>query len=178
MHRRNQSLFNTRGIPRLLERERSEVPVEVWVERKDERGFGEDELVFGAVEGRSEMKEETTEQMTDEEVREMLLSGDCEFGGNLLRIRRVMPPGIDADEVRKYASENGTYFECCDAYFIEGWDEYFQPENISGGLIDFGEMHVPPLGGLTQEQLEMVIDREFEKSAPKTGEWIRRVSTQ
>lgn len=97
---------------------------------------------------------------------------DSEFGGSLLRLL----PNADATVTRQYLDDNGTYFEAYDAWFIEGWEEYVQDPDIVKDVIALGPMIVPSLGGLTQEQLEEVVEIGFlgHSQPEKSLSWLEK----
>lgn len=84
------------------------------------------------------------------------INWDVEFGGNLLRLNHGAP-----QEVIDYLNANGTRINAYDAWFVEGWDEYFREPELTHWVNDLGPMRVPSLGGLTDEQLAQVVVEGF-----------------
>lgn len=93
------------------------------------------------------------------------LNWNCEFGGNLLKINHGAPP-----DVLEYLNANGTRINAYDAWFVEGWDEYFHAPELTHWVTDLGPMRVPSLGGLSDDQLAQVVVEGF--MGPKQPERV------
>lgn len=75
------------------------------------------------------------------------------FGGALLRLVK--------EDARGWLDLNGKYCQKLGLWFVEGWEEYLQPEEVESSVVVIGPAIVGCLGGLSDDELAMEFEEGF-----------------